>query len=56
MKTMDEISAEYTRVFSGKQSELELENSSKKMLRIFQEAENTIRSSVKEIEDAEDQA
>lgn len=30
MNTMDEISAEYTRVFSGTQTELELENSSKK--------------------------
>lgn len=49
MQTMDEISAEYTRVFSGKQSELELENSSKKMLKIFHEAETTIRESFKEL-------
>ncbi len=51
MKTMDEISAEYTRVFSGTQSELELENSSKKMLRIFHEAEKTIRSSMKGLDE-----
>ncbi len=38
MTTMDEISAEYTRVFSGTQTELELENSSKKMFDIFQRA------------------
>jgi len=49
MQTMDEISSEYTRVFSGSQSELELENSSKKMMRIFADAEKTIRSSFKEL-------
>jgi len=38
MSTMDEISDEYTRVFSGTQTELELENSSKKMFSIFQKA------------------
>jgi len=38
MNTMDEISAEYTRVFSGTQTELELENSSKKMFEIFHQA------------------
>lgn len=38
MQTIDEITAEYTRVFSGNQTELELENSSKKMLQIFQDA------------------
>ncbi len=38
MNTMDEISDEYTRVFSGTQTELELENSSKKMFSIFQKA------------------
>jgi len=38
MDTMDEISAEYTRVFSGSQTELELENSSKKMFEIFHSA------------------
>ncbi len=50
MHTMDEISAEYTRVFSGTQSELELENSSKKMMRIFADAEKAIRASCKEAE------
>lgn len=38
MSTMDEISAEYSRVFSGTQTELELGNSSKKMFAIFQNA------------------
>jgi hypothetical protein len=48
MKTMDEISAEYTRVFSGTQTELELENSSKKMFSIFQDAEQRIKDSFKD--------
>ena len=47
--TMDEISAEYTRVFSGTQTELMLENSSKKMLTIFHDAELRIRNSFKSI-------
>lgn len=38
MQTIDEITSEYTRVFSGNQTELELENSSKKMLQIFQDS------------------
>lgn len=46
MKTIDEISAEYTRVFSGNQTALELENSSKKMLQVFAEAEHSIRINV----------
>lgn len=46
MKTIDEISAEYTRVFSGNQTALELENSSKKMLQVFAEAEHSIRVNV----------
>jgi hypothetical protein len=45
MNTMDEISAEYTRVFSGTQTELELENSSKKMFSIFQQASQKIKAS-----------
>lgn len=44
MKTIDEITAEYTRVFSGNQTALELENSSKKMLQIFHEAEQAIKA------------
>lgn len=52
LHTMDEISTEYTRVFSGKQTELELENSSKKMLRIFQEAEKSARGSFKGLGEA----
>jgi len=43
MSTMDEISAEYTRVFSGTQTELELENSSKKMFEIFQKASGQVK-------------
>lgn len=35
MNTMDEISSEYTRIFSGQRTELELENSSKKMMALF---------------------
>ncbi len=35
MNTMDEISSEYTRIFSGQRTELELENSSKKMMELF---------------------
>ncbi len=47
MSTMDEISAEYTRVFSGTQTELELENSSKKMFDIFQQASQKIGKTIK---------
>lgn len=43
METIDDITAEYTRVFSGQQTALELENSSKKMLQIFLEVEKSIR-------------
>lgn len=46
MTTMDEISAEYTRVFSGTQTELELENSSKKMFDIFQQARKVINGTI----------
>lgn len=42
MQTIDEITAEYTRVFSGNQTALELENSRKKMMQIFQETEHNI--------------
>ncbi len=44
MDTMDEISAEYTRVFSGTQTELELDNSSKEMFAIFQQAGQKIKA------------
>jgi len=50
MNTMDEISAEYSRVFSGTQTELELENSSKKMFAIFHDAEQQIRDLFKDKE------
>ncbi|MCQ8117197.1 hypothetical protein [Methylomonas rosea] len=49
MKTIDEMSAEYTRVFSGNQTALELENSSKKMLQIFHDAERGVRESITEL-------
>jgi len=42
MATIDEISAEYSKVFSGTQTELELKNSSKKMLGLFQQASQKI--------------
>jgi tRNA isopentenyl-2-thiomethyl-A-37 hydroxylase MiaE len=35
---MDEVSAEYTRIFAGSRSEAELENSCKKMLATYQQA------------------
>lgn len=44
IKALDEISDEYTRVFSGTQTELELENSSKKMFTIFQQAEQKTKA------------
>jgi len=50
MNTMDEISAEYTRVYSGSQTELELENSSKKMFKTFSEAEQNIKQLYKDAE------
>lgn len=43
MQTIDEITGEYTRVFAGNQSGLELENSSKKMLQIFQDSIRNIK-------------
>lgn len=50
VSTMDEISAEYTRVFSGTQTELELENSSKKMFKIFHDAGQNIKYPAKDQE------
>lgn len=50
MKTIDEITAEYTRVFSGNQTALELENSSKKMQQIFQDVERNIKTDIAELE------
>jgi predicted transcriptional regulator len=46
LQTIDEITAEYTRAFSGNQTALELENSSKKMQQIFQSAERNIRQAM----------
>lgn len=50
MQTMDEISQEYTKVFAGNQTQLELENSSKKMFAVFRDAEQRIRESNKTME------
>ena len=50
LNTMDDVSAEYTRVFSGTQTELELENSSKKMIAIFHDAEQQIKDLFKDNE------
>lgn len=50
IKTMDKISAEYTRVFTGTQTVVELENSSQKMLKAFAECEQRIRASLKDAE------
>jgi len=41
--TMDEITAEYTQIFSGKRTELELTNSSKKMLELFRASGQRIK-------------
>lgn len=46
LQTIDEITAEYTRAFSGNQTALELENSSKKMQQIFQVAERNIKQAM----------
>ncbi|MGR8930206.1 MAG: hypothetical protein ACU836_06145 [Gammaproteobacteria bacterium] len=48
MQTIDEISAEYTRVFSGSQSGLELENSSKRMLQIYHDSIQHLRQKPEE--------
>lgn len=45
MQTIDEITNEYTRVFNGHQTELELENSSKKMLQIYQDSIHHLKQS-----------
>ena len=50
MQTIDEITSEYTRVFSGNQTALELENSSKKMQQVFLDAEQHIRAALKDLE------
>jgi HPt (histidine-containing phosphotransfer) domain-containing protein len=43
-QTINEILAEYNRIFSGHQTVLELENSQKKMLKIFDEAEQRVKN------------
>lgn len=48
MQTIDEITSEYTRVFSGNQTELELENSSKKMLQVFNDSIRNLKHPPKE--------
>jgi plasmid stabilization system protein ParE len=44
MSTMDEISGEYTRVFSGTQTELELENSRQTMMKIFRNTHKKVKN------------
>lgn len=47
MNSMDEISAEYTRMFSSEKSVAELESSRQRMLRIFATAEHKIHDALK---------
>jgi hypothetical protein len=47
MQTIDDVTAEYARVFSGQQSALELENGRKQMLEVFQHAEQEIKQNLK---------
>ncbi len=49
MNTIEEMSAEYTRVFSGTQSELELENSKQTMLKIFETAKKQVKLSLNDL-------
>ncbi len=49
--TVDQISSEYTRVFADTQTELILENSSKKMCDLFQQAEQELRMTINESTD-----
>lgn len=46
LRTIEEITAEYSRVFSGNQTALELENSSKKMLKTFYDVERSIKQNL----------
>ncbi len=48
--SMEKIIAEYTRVFSGSQTELALKNSSKKMFEIFRNTDGRLRQAIKNIE------
>ena len=50
MQTIDEISSEYTRVFSGHQTQLELDNSSKKMQQIFKDIEQRIKQNIADMD------
>ncbi len=43
MRTMNELSVEYTQIFAGRRTELELQNSSKKMLGLFYESMQQIK-------------
>lgn len=46
MQTIDDVTAEYARVFSGQQTALELENGRKKMLETFLRAEEEIKQNL----------
>ncbi len=45
MNTLDEITDEYTQIFSGKRTALELTNSSKKMMELFRTSGQSIKKS-----------
>ncbi len=47
MRTMNELSVEYTQIFAGRRTELELQNSSKKMLALFHESMQQIKKQVR---------
>jgi hypothetical protein len=47
--TLEEMTNEYTRVFSGQQTALEVENSHKRMLQIFHEAEKQLNQMLDEL-------
>jgi hypothetical protein len=44
MNTIDEISSEYTRIFAGTRTEMELKNSSKKMIELFRTSGQSART------------
>lgn len=48
--TLDEVTVEYTQIFSGKRTELELTNSSKKMLELFRASGQRIKKPLQSIQ------
>ncbi|MEY4719494.1 MAG: hypothetical protein RL563_2112 [Pseudomonadota bacterium] len=51
LQTIDDMTTEYTRVFSGQQTALELENSHKRIVQIFQETEQQLRQQNRSFQD-----